>query len=52
LSSSVNYNSGAASNLAVPTGVTIPDDTPHNILAMNQAIVAIGGLIVAGGKAD
>jgi len=37
--------------LAVPTGVTIPDNTPHNILAMNQAIVAVGGIIVAGEKA-
>jgi hypothetical protein len=50
-SSSINYNSGAASNLAVPTGVTISDNVPHNILAMNQAIIAVGGIIVAGEKA-
>jgi len=50
-SSSINYNSGPASNLAVPTSVTIPDNAPHNLLAMNQAIVAVGGIIVAGQKA-
>jgi len=50
-SSSINYSSGAASNLAVPTGVTISDNAPHNILAMNQAIIAVGGIIVAGERA-
>lgn len=46
--SSVNYSSGVASNLAVPTSTTIQDGAPHNILGMNQAIVGIGGLVVAG----
>ena len=50
-SSSINYSSGAASNLAVPTGVTISDNTPHNLLAMNQAIIGVGGIIVAGERA-
>jgi len=50
-SSPVNYSSGPASNLAVPTPATISDSSPHNLLAMNQDVVALGGLVVAGGRA-
>jgi len=38
--------------LAVPTGLTISDNAPHNILALNQAIIAVGGIIMSGEKAE
>jgi len=45
----VDYNTGAASGLAVPTGSV--DDTPgsvNNLDAFNQVIVGLGAIIVAG----
>lgn len=51
LSNSINYSSGAASNLAVPTPATISDDAPHNLLAINEDFIALGALAVAGGMA-
>ncbi|EGN95475.1 hypothetical protein SERLA73DRAFT_186504 [Serpula lacrymans var. lacrymans S7.3] len=54
-SSSVDYSSGVASGLAEPTGtvnVPIPDaNDPQNLLSMNQAIVGLGALAVAGSGA-
>lgn len=50
-STPVDYSSGAASNLAVPTPATISDDAPHNLLTMNQDAIALGALVVAGGRA-
>jgi hypothetical protein len=49
--SPVDYSSGPASNLAVPTGTTVSDSTTHNLLAMNQDVIALGGIVVAGGRA-
>ncbi|KAF9792447.1 plant expansin [Thelephora terrestris] len=46
--SSVNYSSGPASNLAVPTPATISDSSPHNLLTMNEDLIALGALVVAG----
>lgn len=49
-STPVNYSSGPASNLAVPTPTTISGDAPHNLLAINEDVVALGALVVAGGR--
>ena len=51
-SSSIKYSSGATSNLAVPTSLTISDNAPHNLLLLNQAIVGVGGIILAGEEAE
>jgi len=50
-STSINYLSGAASGLAVPTG-TIEDSTNavNNLNDFNQAIIQLGAIIVAGGS--
>ncbi|TFK42953.1 RlpA-like double-psi beta-barrel-protein domain-containing protein-containing protein [Crucibulum laeve] len=46
-SSAINYASGAASGLAVPTGtvVTSPDQ-PNNMNALNHLFIQLGGLVV------
>ncbi|PFH52394.1 hypothetical protein AMATHDRAFT_2129 [Amanita thiersii Skay4041] len=45
---SINYSSGVASGLAVPTGViTTTPDQPENINAMNNLFINIGGLVIA-----
>ncbi|KAG2061669.1 hypothetical protein BDR06DRAFT_947146 [Suillus hirtellus] len=49
-SASVNYNSGVGSGVAVPTGsaVAAPDSAnPQNLLALNQALIEIGIMLVA-----
>lgn len=51
-SSTINYNSGPAGGLAIPTGAPITDNAPHNILVMNEALIAMGGIVVAGGAAE
>ncbi|TFK41691.1 RlpA-like double-psi beta-barrel-protein domain-containing protein-containing protein [Crucibulum laeve] len=45
---SVDYASGAASGLAVPTGVVESSTTekPQNILALNHLFINMGGLVV------
>jgi hypothetical protein len=49
--SSVDYGTGAASNLAVPTPATISDTSPHNLLTLNDDVIALAALVVAGGRA-
>jgi len=50
-SNSINSSSEPASNLAVPTPATISDSTPHNLLTLNEDVIALGALVVAGGMA-
>lgn len=46
----LNYSSGPASNLAVPTGTTVSDTATHNLLALNEDMVALGGIAAAGAR--
>lgn len=48
--SSIDYNSGPASNLATPTPVTVSDSSPHNLLAINEDVIALAALVVAGAR--
>lgn len=48
---SINYSAGAASGLAIPTGTVTPGAV-NNINGFNQAIIGMGGLIVAGANAN
>jgi len=47
----INYMSGDASGLAIPTGVLTPG-AANNLNAINQAIINMGAMIVAGGNAN
>ncbi|KAG1782802.1 hypothetical protein EV702DRAFT_1066872 [Suillus placidus] len=49
-STSINYNSGVASGIAVPTGpaVAAPNSAnPQNLLVLNQAVIDIGVMLAA-----
>jgi hypothetical protein len=48
---SLNYSTGAASNLAVPTSTTISDTSPHGLLTLNEDVIALAALVIAGGRA-
>jgi len=50
---SVNFSSGVASGLAIPTGGFAPEnDEPQNVEACNEMLVNLGGLVYAGAQAD
>jgi hypothetical protein len=36
--------------LAVPTPATISDSSPHNLLTMNEDLIALGAIVVAGAR--
>ncbi|KAG0705039.1 hypothetical protein DFH29DRAFT_313999 [Suillus ampliporus] len=50
-STSINYSSGVASGIAVPTGTAVvaaPDSTnPQNLLVINEALIGIGIMLAA-----
>ncbi|TFK41690.1 hypothetical protein BDQ12DRAFT_678348 [Crucibulum laeve] len=50
---SVNYASGAASGLAIPTGViNTASDEPQNLNSLNELFINIGGLIMGSANSE
>ncbi|KAF8968395.1 hypothetical protein BDZ97DRAFT_1916231 [Flammula alnicola] len=50
-SSSINYASGAASGLAVPTGtIDGSSGTAQNLVGINQVFIQMGGVVAAGAQ--